>query len=108
MSARRALTALALVVVSFAAACGAATGDDDPARAGETACPPTIADWKPDTWVTAGSFARYGGATYRCVQSHTTLSVWPPDIVPALWEKVTCASGGGGSDAGTADTGGGK
>jgi hypothetical protein len=102
----RAFTAVTVVLLACAAACSAASGDEDPARAGETACPATIGDWKPDTWVTAGSFARYGGATYRCVQSHTTLSVWPPDIVPALWEKVTCSSGGGGTDAGV-DGGGG-
>ena len=107
-----AITALGLVVSSMVA-CSAASEADDGARAGEMACPATIGDWKPDTYFAAGTFARYDGAVYRCVQSHTTLSVWPPDVVPALWEKVTCSSGGGGGggkDAGvdTGSGGGGK
>jgi hypothetical protein len=101
-----AVTAIAVMLAASAVACSAASGDDDPGRAGEAACPPTMGDWKPDTYYAAGTFVRYGAATYRCVQSHTTLSVWPPDIVPALWEKVPCTGSAGGSDAGV-DTGGG-
>jgi hypothetical protein len=30
----------------------------------------------------------YNGATYRCIQPHTSQSDWTPDAVPSLWEVV--------------------
>jgi chitinase len=30
----------------------------------------------------------YGGVTYKCIQSHTSLTGWEPPNVPALWGRV--------------------
>jgi chitinase len=56
-------------------------------------CPSPLPEWKPNTTFATGAVVGYNGAVYRCVQGHTTLDVWPPDAVPALWEKVECAGG---------------
>ncbi|GGL58378.1 lytic polysaccharide monooxygenase [Planomonospora parontospora] len=44
--------------------------------------------WKAGTAYTAGSQVAYGGATYRCLQSHTAIPGWEPPNVPALWQRV--------------------
>lgn len=31
---------------------------------------------------------RYEDKLYRCVQAHTSQSIYPPDIIPALWTEV--------------------
>ena len=38
--------------------------------------------------VAAGERFTFGGATWECVQAHTTQKGWEPDKVPALWKKV--------------------
>ena len=45
-------------------------------------------------YYTAGFYATgaqvtFGGHTYRCRQSHTSLSGWEPPNVPALWLLVS-------------------
>ena len=45
-------------------------------------------EWKPDTDYTTGDRRRHGDALYRCRQSHTSQAIYPPDIVPALWEMI--------------------
>ena len=83
------------VLAASASIVACAAGIDEPSRGAEGVpvvdCPASIASWAADTSVTRGELAMYHGDVYRCVQSHTTLSVWPPDIVPALWEKVACS-----------------
>jgi hypothetical protein len=32
---------------------------------------------------------RYGDFLYKCVQAHTSQSDWTPDVVPALWVKIS-------------------
>lgn len=32
---------------------------------------------------------RYGDFLYRCVQAHTSQADWTPDVVPALWVKIS-------------------
>ncbi len=32
---------------------------------------------------------RYGDFLYRCVQAHTSQADWRPDVVPALWVKIS-------------------
>ena len=78
--------------------------DPSPVRQGHT----TQADWTPDkvpalfkvhrtpemtAWVAgitvaAGERFTFGGATWECVQAHTTQKGWEPDRVPSLWRKV--------------------
>jgi len=47
----------------------------------------TIPEWKPNTSYKIGDLTSYKGITYKCIQSHTSLSVWIPPIVPALWQQ---------------------
>jgi hypothetical protein len=45
--------------------------------------------WQPNTAYPAGRQVTYGGHTYRCLQSHTSLPGWEPPNVPALWQYVS-------------------
>ena len=55
------------------------------------------AEWAPNTAYTAGQLVTYQGPTYKCIQSHTSLTGWEPPNVPALWGLQT----GGGSPTAT-------
>lgn len=44
--------------------------------------------WEADTEYARGVRARYNGRLYRCEQAHTSQSIYPPDIIPALWTEV--------------------
>ncbi len=44
--------------------------------------------WAPNTYYSAGSIVSYGGANYKCIQAHTSLTGWEPPNVPALWQPV--------------------
>jgi hypothetical protein len=35
-----------------------------------------------------GAPVTYSGATYRCLQSHTSLTGWEPSNVPALRQRL--------------------
>ncbi|AJS61605.1 chitinase [Paenibacillus sp. IHBB 10380] len=41
--------------------------------------------WAAGVSYTVGKLVTYGGATYSCRQSHTSLQGWEPSNVPALW-----------------------
>ena len=43
--------------------------------------------WTTNQAYSIGSIVTYGGSSYRCLQAHTSIAGWTPDIVPALWEK---------------------
>jgi hypothetical protein len=43
------------------------------------------AAWAPNVFYAVGSLATYGGATYRCIQAHTSLVGWEPPNAPSLW-----------------------
>lgn len=45
-------------------------------------------EWKPDTDYIIGDRRRYEGTLYKSRQVHTSQSIYPPNIVPALWEVV--------------------
>lgn len=45
-------------------------------------------EWKPDTDYSIGDRRRYEGVLYKCRQAHTSQEIYPPNIVPALWEVV--------------------
>ncbi|MFB4276568.1 MULTISPECIES: carbohydrate-binding protein [unclassified Nonomuraea] len=44
--------------------------------------------WAPNTAYATGATVTYGGATYRCLQGHTSQAGWEPPNVPALWQRV--------------------
>ncbi|UBU13191.1 carbohydrate-binding protein [Nonomuraea gerenzanensis] len=44
--------------------------------------------WAPNTAYATGATVTYGGATYRCLQGHTSQTGWEPPNVPALWQRV--------------------
>ena len=43
--------------------------------------------WQPNVSYATGARVTYGGASYTCVQSHTSLAGWEPPNVPALWRR---------------------
>jgi hypothetical protein len=43
--------------------------------------------WSANTSYQRGDIVTYKGVSYKCIQSHTSLSVWAPPIVPALWAQ---------------------
>lgn len=45
-------------------------------------------EWKPDTDYERGDRRRHEGILYKARQSHTSQSIYPPNLVPALWEVV--------------------
>ncbi len=49
---------------------------------------PEMTEWVAGIAVKAGERFTYGGATWECVQAHTTQKGWEPDRVPSLWRKV--------------------
>ena len=91
------VSGITLGVLGMTVAC--ASSSDGAQRSTQTVpavdCPPSFGDWTENTAYTRGDLVHFGAEVYRCVQSHTALSVWPPDIVPALWEPVTCSDGTG-------------
>jgi len=49
---------------------------------------PEMTEWVAGITVAAGERFTFGGATWECVQAHTTQKGWEPDKVPSLWKKV--------------------
>ena len=49
---------------------------------------PTIGVWQAYTSYSVGSLVQHNGITYRCIQAHTALPGWEPNIVPALWQPL--------------------
>ena len=45
-------------------------------------------EWLPDTDYERGDRRRYEGVLYKARQAHTSQEIYPPNIVPALWEVV--------------------
>lgn len=45
-------------------------------------------EWVPDTDYERGDRRRYEGTLYKARQAHTSQSIYPPNLVPALWEVV--------------------
>ncbi|CAF1186430.1 unnamed protein product [Adineta ricciae] len=48
----------------------------------------TSSQWTPFKLYLVGDQVIYEGKSYRCRQSHTSLSDWMPPVVPALWWKI--------------------
>lgn len=45
--------------------------------------------WQPEGNYAGGDRVRYGGALYRCLQSHAAQSDWTPDAAVSLWVEIT-------------------
>lgn len=57
---------------------------------GDPTDPPTQppgSAWAPGRSYAAGDRVTYGGAAYRCLQAHTSVTGWEPPNVPALWRR---------------------
>ena len=51
----------------------------------ENAAPPA---WATGTAYVVGDKATYGGATYSCLQAHTSQAGWEPPNAPSLWSAA--------------------
>lgn len=45
--------------------------------------------WRADTDYAVDERIRYADKLYRCIQAHTSQAGWTPDLVPALWARVS-------------------
>lgn len=45
--------------------------------------------WKPGIDYAINDRRRWKDKLYRCVQAHTALPEWEPDITPALWVRIS-------------------
>src|SRR4051812_6824121 len=96
----------------FGVACSSSDAKSTLSAELSAACAAGPAGWAAGTSYTVGAVVSYKGGVYRCLQAHAALDVWPPDVVPALWEPVSCGAAGsqppaaGGSPGGGATPGG--
>src|SRR5438309_2637107 len=61
--------------------------------------------WAASTAYAVGAVVTFNGATFQCLQAHTSQSDWTPAAVPALWSPASCAGGGGTGGGGGGGTG---
>lgn len=52
----------------------------------------TATPWTAWRAYATGALVTYGGATFRCLQGHTSQPDWTPSVVAALWSPVSCAA----------------
>ena len=50
--------------------------------------PQNISEWNINISYSTGNIVLYNQIKYKCLQSHTSLSNWSPDITPSLWQKI--------------------
>ncbi len=104
MNTKSTLPILIAILGASAAACGANADDASQSStqnvsAAQCSAAAAWTEWKA---YAVGDVVTYGGATFACVQSHTSQPGWTPAAVAALWTPVTCAGGvGGGGGPGT-------
>ncbi|MFH8803977.1 carbohydrate-binding protein [Streptomyces sp. NPDC017936] len=60
-----------------------ASGPGDPGDPGDPG-----GTWAVGTVYQAGATVTYGGATYRCLQTHQAQPGWEPPNTPALWQRA--------------------
>src|ERR1700736_1060612 len=90
-SARRALL---LALAAAAVGCGSASSDMSASAASDLSqsqCA-TAKPWAPNTVYKVGDVVSFQGIIYVVLQAHTSLFVWPPNIVPALFQPTNCSS----------------
>jgi chitodextrinase len=51
--------------------------------------PAAFRGWAVDTSYSVGDRVRYNDALWRCVQAHTSLAGWEPNVAPALWSRTS-------------------
>ena len=51
-------------------------------------CVELFEEWKPDTKYIVGDRKRVGNILYKCKQNHTSQSIYPPNLIPAIWDIV--------------------
>lgn len=48
--------------------------------------PLSISEWAVGVGYVVGQLVTYQTKTYKCLQTHTSISTWFPSAVPALWQ----------------------
>jgi hypothetical protein len=89
--------ALFLVAIATTAACSSASSEGSQSSdeaLSQSQCAAAKA-WAPNTAFKVGDVVSFEGVVYVVIQAHTSLSVWPPNIVPALYQVTNCSSSGG-------------
>lgn len=71
---------------------GVGAGGSAGASSGSPQCTSAPA-WATGTSYSVGQIVAYDGATYRCIQAHTSEPGWTPASTPALW-ALGCTGGG--------------
>jgi chitinase len=95
---------IALLAAASAGACVTSNHNAEESAVSAAQCAAATA-WTEGQAYATGAVVTYNGASYVCVQGHTSQAGWTPDAVPALWSPASCTDGGG--DSGGSDTGGG-
>jgi hypothetical protein len=88
--------ALFLVAVTTTVACSSASSDGSESSGealSQSQCAAAKA-WAPNTAYKVGDVVSFEGVDYVVIQAHTSGSVWPPNIVPALYQVTSCSSSG--------------
>jgi hypothetical protein len=87
-------TSLALFVVALATTAACSSASDESQSSGEdlsqSQCAAAQA-WAPNTHYNVGNVVSFEGEVFVVIQAHTSLSVWPPNIVPALYKPTNCS-----------------
>jgi|GEM_PF-2065778 len=93
---RRNKWAVGLVVSALSAGCGQEGMLPEVMEAPGSVMKAPLADpaWAPNVAYAVGARVSYGGKSYQCRQSHTSLVGWEPSAVPALWEEVGTSNPG--------------
>src|SRR4051812_34515865 len=87
------LAGLIAIAAATTAACSGAPENDDASAsesnlsAGQCAA---AKPWAPNVAYKVGDVVSFEGAVFVVRQAHTSLSVWPPPIVPALFQPAGC------------------
>ncbi|MET0403594.1 MAG: glycosyl hydrolase family 18 protein, partial [Cystobacter sp.] len=91
---RRNKWAVGLVVSALSVGCGQeGMPSMDEGMGSVMKAPLADAAWAPNVAYAVGARVSYGGASYECLQAHTSLQGWEPANVPALWKQVTASPG---------------
>jgi len=100
----RARTTVLFVIACAASACG--TERDRTASVPLAVSCDAATAWTAGAAYGVGAVVTFAGATYECIQAHTSQPDWTPPAVPALWSIADCDGGGDdGSDDGADDDG---
>lgn len=95
--------ALFLTAVAATIACSASPESSQSSAEELSQCAAAKA-WAPNTVYKVGDVVSFEEIDYVVLQAHTSLSVWPPNIVPALYKVTSCSSSGSTAPAPTSTT----